>query len=160
MRLRVLVQNGLAVVLCLAAVLSSSWLSKAQTESVSKRVDIAVRVLDGRNGRPIPNQRVLVFVGASSEAAKSHAEHTDLTTDKDGVGTLTVYPNQTQWIQVWVDGRALCYPDPNQSSFRVDTIMSTGIVTWNKCGGVLKEPVPGHLIIFARPAGFIEKMRR
>ena len=155
------IQNRLAVGLCFAAaVFSSGSLSNAQTESVLARVNIAKQVLDGRNGKPIPNQRVLIFVGWSSEAAKSHAEHTDLTADKDGLGTLRVHQNQTKWIQVWADGRVLCYPDPDQSSFSVDTIMSTGIVTPNSCSGVTKDPAPGHLIIFARPAGFMEKMKR
>lgn len=156
-----LIRNRLTVAACfLAAVLSSSSLSKAQTDGVPKNVDIAVQMLDGRNGKPIPNQRILVFVGGSSDAAKSHAEHTDLTTDKDGRGTLRVYPNQTQSIQVWADGRVLCYPDPNQRSFGIDTIVSIGIVTPNSCSGVMKDPAPGHLIIFVRPARFMEKMKR
>jgi hypothetical protein len=155
------IQSRLIVGLCfVAATFSSGSFSKAQTEVVPASLDIAVQVLDGRNGKPIPNQRVLVFVGGSSEAAKSHAEHTDLTTDKDGLGTLRVHPKETQWIQVWADGRVLCYPDPNQSSFSVDTIVSAGIVTPNNCSGVTKDPVPGHLIIFARPSRFVEKMKR
>jgi len=151
---------SVAMWLVVGTVFSSTTLPKAQTEGVPKNVDIAVEVLDGRNGKPIPNQRVLVFVGASSEAAKSHAEHMDVTTDNDGLGTLSVHPDQTQWIQVWADGRVLCYPDPNQSSFSVDKIMSAGIVTPNSCSEVVKDPMPGHLIIFARPARFMEKMRR
>ncbi len=145
---------------CLAAMFSFKSLIGAQTEGVPRSVDIAVQVLDGRNGKPIPNQRLLVFIGTSSEAAKSHAEHTDLTTDKDGRGTLRLYPNQTQWIQVWTDGRVLCYSDPNQNSLSVNAIMSTGFVTANTCGGVMKDPTPGHLVVFARPASFKEKMKR
>lgn len=153
--------HRLPVAMCLlGAVFPSAALLKAQTDGVPKSVDISVQVLDGRNGKPIPNQRVLVFVGGSSEAAKSHAEHTDLTTDKDGLGSLRVHPDQTQWIQVWADGRVLCYPDPNQSSFSVNTIMSAGVVTPNSCSELVKEAVPGHLIIFARPARFMEKMKR
>ncbi len=132
----------------------------AQNASMPRSIDITVQVLDGRNGKPIPNQRLLVFVGKSSEAARSHAEHTDLTTGRDGLGMLRLYPDEAQWIQVWADGRVLCYPDPNQSSLRVDTIMSTGFVTPNTCSDVMKAPKPGHLIVFARPARFMEKMKR
>lgn len=149
-----------AMCLVLGTVVPSTALLKAQTDGVPKSVDITVQVLDGRNGKPIPNQRVLVFGGGSSEAAKSHAEHSDLTTDKDGFGTLKVYPDQTQWVQVWADGRVPCYPDPNQSSFRIDTIMSAGVVAPNSCSDVVKGPVPRHLIVFARPARFMEKMKR
>jgi len=75
-----------ALGLLLGTVFSSSSLLKAQTDGLPRSVDITVQVLDGRNDKPVPVQRVLVFVGASSEAAKSHAEHTDLTTDKNGLG--------------------------------------------------------------------------
>jgi len=154
--------HRLPVALCLVlgAVFPPTSILKAQTGGVPKSVEIAVQVLDGRNGKPMPNQRVLVFVGTLSEAAKSHAEHTDLTTDKDGMGTLRVHTDQTQWIQVWADGLVLCYPNPNQSSLSIDTIMFTGIVTPNSCSGVVKNPMPGHLILFARPARFMEEMKR
>lgn len=155
------VRDRLTVAACsIAAIVCFSSVLKAQTEGMPQSVDIAVQVLDGRNGSPIPNQRVLVFVGGSSEAAKSHAAHTDLSTDRDGLGTLRIHPSETQWIQVWVDGRVLCYADPNQSSFSVATIMSTGVVTPNNCSPVAKNPMPGHLIVFARPARFMEKMKR
>jgi hypothetical protein len=132
----------------------------AQNAGMPRTIDIAVHALDGRNGKPLANQHLLVFVGSSGAAAKSHAEHTDLTTDKNGLGTLTIYPQETQWIQVWADGRILCYPDPNQSSFSVTTIMSNGVVTPNTCSEVMREPTPGHLIVFARPARFMEKMKQ
>lgn len=68
--------------------------------------------------------------------------------------------DQTEWMQVWADGRVLCYPDPNQSSFSVDKIMSAGVVTPNSCSEVVKDPMPGHLIMLARPARFMEKIKR
>jgi hypothetical protein len=105
-----------AMCLVLGAVFPSTALLKAQTDGVPKSVDISVQVLDGRNGKPIPNQRVLVFVGGSSEAAKSHAEHTDVTTDKDGLGTLRVHPDQTQWIQVWAEDGCSVIPIPTKAA--------------------------------------------
>jgi hypothetical protein len=116
----------------------------AQNAGMVKTIDIVVQALDGRNGKPLANQHLLVFTGTSSNAVKSHAEHTGLTTDKDGVGTLTIYPAETQWIQVWADGRVLCQPEPNQSSFSVATIMSKGLATPNTCSALVREPTPGH----------------
>ena len=158
--IRTILKLSAVAICCAASVLSSSALSKAQTEGMPRTVDIAVQVLDGRSGKPIPSQRLLVFVGNSSEEARGHAEHTELTTDKDGVGMLTLHPSETGWIQVWADGRVLCYQDPNQASFSVDKIVSTGFVTANDCGATTKDPMPGHLIVFARPARFMEKMKR
>jgi hypothetical protein len=125
-----------------------------------KSQEITLQVLDGRNGKPLANQRVLVFTGVSSSAVKTQAAHTDVTTDKDGIGLLTINPAETQWLQIFPDGRVLCYPDPNQTSFRVSEIISKGLVTSNNCSRLVNEPSPGHFIIFARPAHFMEKMKQ
>ncbi len=55
----------------------STTLATAQT------LDITVQVLDGRNGKPLADQHVLVFTGLSADAVKTHAQHTRVTTDKD-----------------------------------------------------------------------------
>jgi hypothetical protein len=125
-----------------------------------KTLDITVQVLDGRNGKPLADQHVLVFTGLSSDAVKTHAQHTGVTTDKDGIGTLTIYPGETQWLQVFTDGRIPCFPNPNQASFSVSDIMSKGLVTPNECSAHVREPSPGHFVIFARPAHFMEKMKQ
>jgi len=132
----------------------------AQNPARENTLDITVQVLDGRNGKPLADQHVLVFTGMSSNAVKTHAAHTGLTTDKDGVGMLTIYPAETQWLQVFADGRVVCYPDPNQSSFSVETIMSKGLATPNNCSALVREPTPGHFIVFARLASFREKMKQ
>lgn len=131
----------------------------AQNGAMAKAIDIVVQAVDGRSGKPLANQHLLVFTGPSSEAVKSHAEHTGLTTNKEGVGTLTIYPAETQWLQVWADGRILCQQDPNRNTFNVATIMSKGLAAPNTCSAVVEQPPPGHFIIYARPAHFKEKIR-
>jgi hypothetical protein len=133
---------------------------KAQNAGMEQPLNITVQVLDGRNGKPLKDQHVLVFTGMSSSAVKSHAQHTGVTTDKDGVGTLMIYPSETQWLQVFTDGRIPCFADPNQASFSVSEIMSKGLVTPNNCSALVKEATPGHFVVFARPAGFLEKMKQ
>jgi hypothetical protein len=104
----------------LVAVLLCSTMMKAQTD---KTLDITMQVLDGRNGKPLADQHVLVFTGLSADAVKTHAQHTGVTTGKDGMGTLTIYPGETQWLQVFTDGHVPCFPDPNKASFSVSEIM-------------------------------------
>ena len=133
---------------------------KAQNAGMEKTLDITVQVLDGRNGKPLKDQHVLVFTGMSSSAVKSHAQHTGVTTDKDGVATLMVYPSETQWLQVFTDGRIPCFADPNQASFSVSEIMSKGLVTPNDCSNQVQQGSPGHFVIYARPAHFMEKMKQ
>ena len=79
-----------------------------------KTLDITVQVLDGRNGKPLADQHVLVFTGLSSDAVKTHAQHTGVTTDKEGMGTITIYPGETQWLQVFTDGASLASPTPTR----------------------------------------------
>jgi hypothetical protein len=133
---------------------------EAQNAGLEQPLNIAVQVLDGRNGKPLKDQRLLVFTGTSSRAVKSHAQHTGLITDKDGMGTLMVYPSEPQWLQMFADGNVLCFPNPNQTTFSVNEIMSEGLVTPNTCSALVKLATPGHLIVFARPAGFMEKMKQ
>jgi len=147
-------------VYALIGMLLLSTTMKAQNAGVEKTLDIKVQVLDGRNGKPLADQHILVFTGLSSTAVKTHAAHMDITTGKDGIGTLTIYPTETQWLQVFADRRVLCYPDPNQSSFSVSDIMSKGLATPNNCSALVREPKPDHFIIFARPAHFREKMKQ
>ena len=72
---------------------------------MAQNINIMVQALDGRNGKPLANQHLLVFTGASEGAVKSHAVHTSLTTDKNGFVALTISASETQWIQVWADGQ-------------------------------------------------------
>ena len=127
---------------------------------MAQNIGIVVQALDGRNGMPLANQHLLVFTGASEDAAKSHAVHTGLTTDKNGFVTLTISTAETRWIQVWADGHVLCQPKPNENSFSVGTIMKTGLAAPNTCSSLSREVAPGHFIVFARPAHFMEKMRQ
>ena len=147
-------------ILLLFGVFSFSTALTAQTRAMPKTINILVQALDGRNGKPLAHQHLLVFTGLSSDAVKSHAEHSGLTTDKKGIGTLTIYSAETQWMQVWADGRILCQQDPNQNTFSIATIMSKGLATPNTCSGVVQEPTPGRLIVYARPAHFAEMAKQ
>ena len=134
--------------------------TRAQYAGTEESLNITVQVLDGRNGKPLKNQHVLVFTGPSSDAVKTHAQHTGLVTNEAGIGTLMVNPSETRWLQVFADGSVTCHPNPNQGSFSVSEIMSKGLVTPNSCSSLVRAAPPGHLIVFARPAGFMEKMKQ
>jgi len=144
----------------LAGVLLFGAMAKAQNAGMQKTLDITVQVLDGRNEKPMADQHVLVFTGLSADAVKTHAQHTGVTTDTSGIGTLTIYPTETQWLQVFTDGRVPCFPNPNQASFSVSEIMAKGLVTPNDCSAQVQQPSPGHFVIYARPAHFMEKMKQ
>lgn len=120
---------------------------------------IMVEVVDGRNGKPLPHQHLLIFTGESGEAVKSHTDHTDILTDDHGIGTFTVEPDEEQAIQVWADGLVLCQADPDRGSFSTGDILSKGLAAPNNCGTLQREPGAGHFIVFVRPPKLPEKQQ-
>jgi hypothetical protein len=114
--------------------------------------------VDGRNGKPMPAQRLLVFVGESPDDVRLHKHSLDVTTDKDGTAILAITQANIQWIQVLVDFRTLCQTKPNLQSFNVGEIVSSGMTTPNTCGSFRRDVAPSQLIVFARPATLREKM--
>lgn len=147
--------KGLIPTLCvMAALLGGGGAATAQESH------IVVRVVDGRNGKPLANQRLLVFAGNSPETVRGHKENFDLITDKEGVADLRIVSPDMRWIQVWVNFHVLCQSRPNARSFSIAEILSKGVSTPNTCGSPRAQPTPGKFIVFARPTHFWEKMRR
>lgn len=120
---------------------------------------IIVQAVDGRNGKPIANAHLLIFSGQTPEDVRLEKNSFDLVTDVGGLATLT-FTQKPKWIQVFVDDRVLCQTEPNGKSFNVGEIISTGLKTPNTCDSLNKEAIVGHFVVFARPAHFLEKMRR
>jgi hypothetical protein len=141
----------------LTAMLWFGGIAFAQDTTEMPSINIVVQALDGRNGKPLPSQHLLVFTGTSRAALLSHASNMELTTDKNGSGSITL-PAEVQWIQVRADGRVLCQPNPNQESISVATVTSKGFAELNNCSAVVHEASPGQFIVFARPKTFAEKM--
>jgi hypothetical protein len=121
---------------------------------------IKVQLVDGRNGTPLSNRRLLGFTGKSAAVVNSHVEHIEVMTDKEGVGILSMLSDQSKRIQVFADCCTLCYADPNHNSFDVSQILAEGVSTPNNCGSLVREASRGHLIVFARPASLVERMKR
>jgi hypothetical protein len=125
---------------------------------VTQDTRIFLQLVDGRNGKPLANHRLLVFAGESPEPLRLHQSQFEVFTDKNGVAALTGLARTAQWIQVWPDWMVLCQHVPNSSSFSVAEILSTGLNTPNTCGSAAPRPTPGRLVVFARPMHFWEKM--
>jgi len=147
--------NGLLRAVCAIAVfVGVPPVAKAQDAHV------VLRILDGRNGKPLVNQRLLVFAGKTLEAVRQHENKFELVTGKNGMADLRIPSPEIKQIQVWVDFRVLCQSKPNTRSFSIAKILSKGVSTPNECGPQRVQPAPGQFIVFARPSHFWEKMRR
>jgi hypothetical protein len=122
--------------------------------------EITLQALDGKTGKPLANQRLLVFAGDTAEAATFHHQNFVLTTDAAGKAQLPIASMDTKWIQVWADGLTLCQTKPNSLSFKVETISTVGLSAPNTCSPLLQAPKSGVFIVFARESTLSEKMAR
>src|SRR5271155_5438350 len=117
-----------------SAITTATLVTLCGTSALAQDTKLTLVALDGRNGKPLPTQRLLVFVGESPKEVQLHKHSLEVTTDKDGVAILPITRPETQWIQVFVDFRTLCQTEPNMKSFSVDEIISGGLAAPNTCG--------------------------
>jgi hypothetical protein len=127
------------------------------TESPIVRVTIVV--LDGRNGKPMKNQQLLMDTGPFLENAFVRNPHLETRTDRNGIAIINLDTSRAGWILVAPDFRALCNAGPTTYRSSLDLIVSRGLSMPNDCGKASgREPRPGELIVYARPLRFREAL--
>ena len=137
------------------AILAVSAMVEAQDLIVR---DITVLVSNGKTGRPMPNERVIVY--EFDGAPPQHDVSVELHTDANGVAILHGADIHRKKLQLWVDKRTQCVADPNHLSFAVAEIRRNGDKGPNTCAGFLDSTRTGPNVIeiFARPATLRERM--
>jgi len=119
--------------------------------------DIAIRVLDGRNGRPITDERVQVWVNGEKGRAA------DLPADKQGIALLHLDDKPVRSIQIEANLYFDCRPFRKNSprpAYSTVEILQSGVVTENVCGKFRRESKAGELVFFVRPLHWWEVFRR
>jgi len=81
-----------AIGLCLPVIVTAA--------STSPEKQIEIVVVNGRNGKPMPYERLLVFVGNSDAEVQNKQHHLDLQTDARGIATLPTKTSSYSRIQV------------------------------------------------------------
>jgi hypothetical protein len=134
----------------LCALLIVPCVSHAQT------AEIHMRIINGKNGRPIKNETLRVWT------TRNHVDADLWPTDATGSVLLKVDGN----AQIALDENlnASCRTLPaNQQSFQllysVAEILNKGISTENTCGTIRVTAKPGELILFERPFTLMEKVK-
>jgi hypothetical protein len=149
--------------------------------------DFHIRVLDGRNGKPITKECLNIWVGTLA------GPHLVAATDQDGVVVLRVsddklvagagckgWPVQAAWpagadaILVAGDYYVACQeyanfvPNAKKPKFEAKVlpmyslrrILESGVSASNTCGKFRAGAKSGELIFYVRPRSFMEKMRQ
>jgi len=125
---------------------------------VARSLEITIQALNGKDGKPLVHQRLLVFGGKTAEATSHHETHFEFTTDEKGFARMSFDPATTQWIEVFADTLTLCISKPNFVQFNIDKILRTGLATPNNCGAIATQLKPGQFTVFARSATLREEM--
>jgi len=123
--------------------------------------NIVLHVLNGKNGKPISREHLLIYLGTSADDVRLGKKLVNLETDDSGLATLSLGSNPESLIKVWVDHfKTLCQKDsPNKTNFSIQEILKTGLSTPNNCGKVKANPTPKHFFVFVRSYSFWEKLR-
>ena len=167
--------NSLALLLML--------LSTCFWGTVAHAQGLRIKLVNGRNGHPIADSCVNVWVGNARKEAMA------IPTDKDGVAGLHLTESDgeidvhNRWkacgdfgvinpVVKYSDsfrvnaGYVLCQRRrPDQSwlsieAFSTQEVLRSGVVTDNACGRANALPEPGELIMFVRPLTLSEKLKQ
>jgi hypothetical protein len=142
--------------------------------------EIHIRVLDGRNGRPITNECVNVWIGEKSVESfviptnKDGIVFLQLTNDDrqvrsqkgpacGGLGVIQPVVRYSETIRITADYYMPCQahpPDTPWLSFSIAEILRSGVTASNACGKIEGSPERGELVFFVRPLTWWEKMWR
>jgi hypothetical protein len=161
-------------VFALFCVYSGVTLLRAQT--------VEIRLINGRNGHPITNTCMNIWVGDERK------EPLAIPTDKNGTarlrltrdaakvkigdvwkacgdfGVVNPVVERKDFIKVNV-GHVVCEPHGTDFSwlavmpFSTEQLLQQGAVHTNSCGKVTASPRPGELVLFVRPLNWWEALK-
>jgi hypothetical protein len=100
-----------------------------------------------KDGKPLPSQHLLVFMGANVKEARRHSIRVELETDPNGVATLSIGPH-TAWFQVWHEEGKLCPGGiPSRDVFHSSVMFDEGALVSDTCGAGLERLQPYFQLI-------------
>jgi hypothetical protein len=134
----------------LCALLTMPCVSHAQT------AEIHIRIVNGKNGRPIKNETLRVWT------TRDHVDADLWPTDATGSVLLKVDGNAQIAVDANLYANCRALPQnqqPSQLLYSVAEILNKGISTENTCGNIRVAAKPGELILFERPFTLLEKVK-
>ena len=148
---------------------------------------IEIRIVNGRNGQPVADRCMDVWVGDRSKPTAGplfetqtdqngvislHLSREIANTNKDGqrlacglTGSINPTVKYGDTISIRT-GYLLCQPRaPSYSwlakaDFSTEEVLQQGIATANTCGKVTASPKPGQVVLFVRPLTWWEKLKQ
>ena len=142
-----------AVALAVASLSPQSGAVQAE-----KPISISIRVMNSRNGKPVPHRSVEVWLDKNRDHKRWG------TTDDEGVVEVEI-PHDTEVIDAYVYDYVDCTFDEKakpkyfQLSIKVSEIIQTGVQAPNHCSKRKMAAKPGELVLFTRTLTWWERAR-
>ena len=96
-----------------------------------------------KDHKPLANQHLVVFMGATVKEARRHSIRVELETDSNGVITLSIGPH-ISWFQVWHEEGKFCPGGiPSRDVFHSSVMFDEGALVSDTCGPGLEKLQPG-----------------
>ncbi len=159
----------------------------ASCGTVLRAQTIAIKVVNGHNGRPIADKCMYVWVGNRSDPGSKplletqtdangvislRLTHEDVTTNGGGqrlacglTGLINPVAKLGDTISIH-SGYALCQPGTRdytwlaRANFSTDEVLRHGFVSENTCGKASASPKPGEIVLFVRPLTWWERLKQ
>lgn len=153
-------EKSTAPLTCALVLLVVAFSVPARSQN-DRTTEVRIRLIDGRNGRPISNRELTVY--EISAPAGHKPLYRDVTTGMDGYATILVPVDFKSSIGVGTVGEPSYQEcvrwDGEGQEFSVEAIRSTGAVSKNTCKRKINQsPVPGVLILYLRPETWCHRM--
>jgi hypothetical protein len=112
---------------------------------------IAVRVLDGKDGKPQANEHVVLVAGYDRRDLGMGLWREEVLTDSEGMVRLSNALTNLPLLRVQVIKRRACEADGAKAAFSVDRIRRDGLSAANRCGTAVAPDAPGVMTVFVKP---------
>ncbi|MGA2349560.1 MAG: hypothetical protein ABSF70_03930 [Terracidiphilus sp.] len=135
------------------ALLIASPCGADETVPVVHNEPITVRILGGKDGRPLPQLHLILIGGYDRNDIHDQLYRQEVLTDAHGQVRLQKQLANLPWLQVWVNKKPLCQANPRGTSFSVELIRRDGLSTPNRCGKATVEDAAGVFNVFVKGKG-------
>jgi hypothetical protein len=113
---------------------------------------IAVRVLDGKTGKPQPHTHVLLVAGYDRRDLRLAMWREEAVTDEAGEVHLSDAQRNLPLLRVEIINRHACASEASSAAASVERIRRDGLSGANRCGTFAGADAPGVFTVFVKAA--------
>ena len=128
------------LVVCI--LIGTSFSANAGQNEQSQNRQVRFVLVRLKDRKPLANQHLSVFMGATVKEARRHSIRVELETDSNGVATFSIGPH-ISWFQVWHEEGKLCPGGvPSRDVFHSSVMFDEGALVSDTCGPGLERFQP------------------